>query len=942
MGTRVSIRSLLVTGLLVLAASGCAWIEQALGGGEEPDATARGSDTAAEGASVLPVAEIPDDDPLLGCDPDNGHPCTLGDVDVEVLAATDEVARAASVTLHAFGAVTAAELLAQHPEVVAVNRSDHTVGFRLEGGRTAWIARTSFDAIPILGSAGTATLPPERPAVPRQAGHAATTASAVEPIPHGELHRVQAGGGGASGVVGEEGEGKRALIVSPFHWEFAPHAAKGGRDSFVTHVRNGLQDVRDYTNEERGGRIDVHANVAPFEGADEHTYPDLMELVDCSTRNEDQPDRPEPDADTGGSAVDRVQAWWGEVTDTTVEPGPAAERTPGWTEACRVDQIPDSYRDRIQQLDFDEVQEIRSLDDVVPSSIESFRSWRDYDAVFVKTHGTPLCSDDRNQICTTGLLSGDGVTLDQDSTDVADDLRSHYGGQHKELLYGGMPRGGQPSVDCQRTISDQIIDNRRTGAVDWTAIMGACTFAVGPARADIVLRPEWFRAEYPDGLDETFVMLASCQGMRHNDYAFLAGDSSIVLGFTENITPTEALRAADVAVSHLEGGRPIWRWVRDIVDQLQGDPIRIRIGGVDDVPLPPAWLGRLSALIAAGVEQLVLAPAGNAITDHGNQAIRGRDVVAVLHPGGGELQDGDRVELEDRGGGPVLPVVLEVFGLDEEFGDDPEGFPLIVRIDGEQVEGSWTASERVEEGVFRTRVDTQGNAEVEVPVPAHVAAGEPFELEVEATIPTGGITKWRYEDLSTQALEIRVRTAWSHTAAEEMSFFGSVLGRAPLETTDDGGYRASVPLGFDEVEVTTVGVPVSCQVGHREMHSTFEVLDAQVDLGSGEVVLDWRVDEGDDQLDVTCGGMSVDRFFAIGGGDGAGNLGFGFGVGAMYVAMDGDAVLSPDHPDAIRVTDFQPSSDEDVLAVFESTSRPADGFTASIWIEILPASPATP
>lgn len=152
-------------------------------------------------------------------------PCTWGDVAQEVRDRGRELGVAADLLLNEAGLAPeeVAEKLARRDEVAEVQVGQTSVRLRLHGGRPIWASRTAIDGELLRSAPGHPRFGPitGAPAVP------------------------------AAQVVGESGEGKHALILSPYYWEF--------NDWRVLWEAQQISKVRHYRRED-GGTVTVFAN----------------------------------------------------------------------------------------------------------------------------------------------------------------------------------------------------------------------------------------------------------------------------------------------------------------------------------------------------------------------------------------------------------------------------------------------------------------------------------------------------------------------------------------------------------------------------------------------------------------------------------------------------------------------------------------------------------
>lgn len=707
----------------------------------DADEPADGADDEVDEAAeaVVPAEGTP------ACEVDDDLPCSFAEVDHDVLADTDTWARLARVVQHEFGTAAAAEVLAAQEEVAEVTHDARTLRFRLDGGRHAWVSETTAGDEPLLGAGSVATAATAATAAP-----AATTgtggAPGTPPADDGALLADGGdgddGGGGSGGVTGESAEGKGALVASPLHWEFAPVTDDDG-DGFVETVASELLEGRDWI--ERGGGVDVRANEEPF--------------------------------------AEEVREGAGGVWDDDIDEALA---------------------------------EARSLDlptKVESAGIETFTGWDEYDAVFVKTHGYRICDDeaetgvaetsddgaenaddeegdaDGEGVCEdgeTGLVSGDGILLPTDADEVAESLAATFDDAHLELAYAGSPILDEPelSESCERAITDDDGDLKPAGEIG-AADATRCATDLGLPRADIVLTPDWFRAQYPDGLGDTIALLAACEGMRHGDYDHLVGDDGLLVGFRSVVSVHLGVKAAEAMVASFAAGEPASRTLAAVRHHLRGEPVRM-IGPDGDEEVLDEW----TLSHGDDPDAIVVDSGADGLDDTGDEALRGRDVVSARHPDSGEeFADGDAVEVVDGDDGPALSVTLRVQGIEPEA-EPIDAFELRAEIDGEPVDERWSLDEQVDAG--GDVVDSEV-WETEAQIPLGEDADEPFELLVASSLPRGGETAWRYEDLEPAEAELAITARLAGLAQGGVVWEQTLEGEIELDGGPDAGTWEASP-----------------------------------------------------------------------------------------------------------------------------------------------------
>ncbi|MEZ5320234.1 MAG: hypothetical protein R2752_22720 [Vicinamibacterales bacterium] len=239
----------------------------------------------------------------------------------------------------------------------------------------------------------------------------------------------------------------------------------------------------------------------------------------------------------------------------------------------------------------------------------------------------------------------------------------------------------------------------------------------------LALWTPFFQAQYPKGLQNTFVVLASCRSAV-NGYLLEAlapdGNRNVsVFGFDNSVDAGEGLALGQKLVEYVRRGFD----AKDIEDLLlRWDGTQFLVGRTlalgDDTPDPGPARVRLESPTAT----------------------HGRDIVLLVDPATGEeLKDGATVRVVTRasGDGDLLRVHPQLLGV----GDGPTaGDRMSVRVVGESPPGaSYRPVTPVEEGAFRYDGPvTLGRAFRE---------GETVDLEVRIDLPGDGVSRWVYEDI---------------------------------------------------------------------------------------------------------------------------------------------------------------------------------------------------
>jgi hypothetical protein len=209
----------------------------------EPD---RASPSSTEGTT----SAAPDPEPVeLECEA-MGYPCALADVPEDILLRSDELGDEALTMMQA-GTSNAAihTWLESQPDVVEIEADDDALRFRVEGGRGTWI----FSATTLGSTRGSFSSNPEVALSPSTPNRPVAVGLPARP---------------AFRVVGEDSKEKRALVLSPFEWDFGNVGDGEPVPGFegVEHIdwANGDdgEEVAEILGRTRGyaGRVDFAAN----------------------------------------------------------------------------------------------------------------------------------------------------------------------------------------------------------------------------------------------------------------------------------------------------------------------------------------------------------------------------------------------------------------------------------------------------------------------------------------------------------------------------------------------------------------------------------------------------------------------------------------------------------------------------------------------------------
>lgn len=261
---------------------------------------------------------------------------------------------------------------------------------------------------------------------------------------------------------------------------------------------------------------------------------------------------------------------------------------------------------------------IASTDD--ESLVATQRDWRDYDAIFVHTHGGQYSED---TFVATGVVQAFDHTIDGEAKRICEILKGPY-----EATAGDGVRCGT------------VIDKGADGDVYYRTL-GITT--------------DLFRDAYEQGLDKAIVLMGGCLTLAKDDMAnALVGDDTVYLGWTD-------------AVETVMGGSTVGALLDRLIQR--GEPVRTALASVcRDVGCGgPAWDGKFNG-------NPVLETRGSSRAEN----LRLYDLPALRDPetptNTTRLEDGTTLQIlgvPGDGENDALELVVDVAGVVDP--DDPGG-----------------------------------------------------------------------------------------------------------------------------------------------------------------------------------------------------------------------------------------------------------------------------
>jgi len=411
-----------------------------------------------------------------------------------------------------------------------------------------------------------------------------------------------------------------------------------------------------------------------------------------------------------------------------------------------------------------------------------FLGWEDYDLIHVSTHGVQRCSEIGPYACTTLLFTGRKVTLPHPAIDPPGYLDALVRALESMTHVGVELRGSASYLACPGgTPSDSLPAHIPPIARGTVAFEQLCT---GGLRYEVVTE-DFFRNEYPDGLDDKIIFLNACETFAHPGLVrhLARTGNTTVLGWHATVSNSVAGEVARVFYESLLGPDQITAVTRDASTRRGG----LRVDS--------AWHRAVESSQGQGLRSVPVfrsdgstRRAANRAATSRNDRKRAREIVFLV-------DDDTDLEVQDHAtlrlvGAPAdglrdsVDVVVDVSGF--VAGDPIDAYRVRFRIDGQELPVATELPQSVAEDVRRFRGT--------IPLGFDVSPGQRVNLDVRVEIPGGGISRWLYEDLLLlsrcsfvgRVTEIRINNPRERLLAT----LGAYQGRAIVER--NGNLRLTV------------------------------------------------------------------------------------------------------------------------------------------------------
>ncbi len=664
--------------VLTLAATGCRASDQEL---------ANGADAA-------------DLDPCGGSD----HPCTMADVTPEAHARTKELTDLVMERLDLDQELDpVAAWLREQEGVVSVATGEEAVRFRVRGGRGHWIFAQSLGTVALLSAASI-------PSPPREA---AFTAGTDATMASGSPSLDPPASAAWQGTT--KGKEKRALLLSPFRWQWEITGATDGLDEVAAALR-----ARDYS-----GRVDLWT---------ERLDPDNPDCASAATRWDDC-------RTTGEIGLDAFTIWGQYDYVHLVTHGGAVKEGNRYLTAVMTPWTVDllkgarsgieaggSREDLLELIDAIGVETasvhgiaLTVAPDAVPQVGPGQRRWTHVSLSTIETAEGLAFARDEGVPLHPGLTPTERTQCSRALEAIPDSERVRNGRDRAETS-GGKPCG----------LYDQ---GTGTGMF-------------------VMLSSRFFKWAYPEGVDDAVIVLSACSsGVDDDLLQAVNGRNTAVIGWKKSVSIDAAAAAGKLIASRLvevdesvekDSGFTVGQAmekVRELIDEATADaPSEAECNAPANPDIAARCALQVGQVLSVINDRPADAVTGAMITVLGDTAIRAREIVYLLDDDDEELKDGSTLRAigtagDGRADSVDLKIRVDGLGLEE----DPQAVGLQLVFEGREIHVDGELDEEVAPGVWELAY--------RLPLGRDHEAGERVDLEVVAVLTEVGDSRWSYEDI---------------------------------------------------------------------------------------------------------------------------------------------------------------------------------------------------
>jgi len=411
-----------------------------------------------------------------------------------------------------------------------------------------------------------------------------------------------------------------------------------------------------------------------------------------------------------------------------------------------------------------------------------FLEWDTFSTIVLATHGT------RHRCSREPPVGGEKMPhdpVDSPLGDTSDDCPLIWAGRAKQSDYGayvgveivsftGMEYREFPGLtrpeaaQCAEDL-DAWRQAGKDGAEPTTHDGKPCRLGRERDKDMIALWTPFFEAQYPGGLNNVILFLASCRSAVNDvllkQFAQKGNKQVAVFGFDDTVAAVDGFSLAYKMVELIEKGVDNQRILRVLKEMDRSRTTHLR--------------GRALAL---GDELLPAEPAE--LVEVSENRTHGRDIVMLVDAAGAELDNESTVRVVKAEGQPEdrLALQAQVIGLEADFA---RSLSLQVHVAGEADSGErYRPSREVAQWVHRHPGDVSLGRKAE--------DGEVVDLEVSVEFPGGNRSLWTYENITLTMQEC----AWSASVTGHSPAQGDFSGTSGSAKIDDGSWP---PLSVDAV-----------------------------------------------------------------------------------------------------------------------------------------------
>jgi hypothetical protein len=665
------------------------------------------------------------------------HPCTLADVTPEAEARTELLAELVMRYLESSTDLEAvAEWLSSSDHVASVATGDEAIRFRVPGGRGHWILVRTLGSIQTLGA-------PTLPKPPRKESLVDVAPSLGSPPPRLVDPRPST----PASVAWEgttQGQRKRALLLSPYRWQWE-----------ITGTSDGLDEVKETLRSR-----DYEDGVDLFTERLDPTNPACNSVErwdECRTVGE-------------MSRLSAFTSWrqykyihlvshGGAVSDgDAIKTGVATS----WTkqdvlrERERADEAGDD--DLVELIDQVGVEAghiyVRVPREAIPWIGDGQTLEFDVSPLTVSNTEAepgpvplnPYLSESEKTLCRQALDAyPDSRRIEDARASASEEAESDAPNTVEQILidYGLQEPPSEPSG--REIIRDAMaqIDGKLCGSYEGRARTGRF----------IMLTTDFFEDTYPGGIDNAVIIMSACSsGFRTDLLEALDGDNTVVLGWSQSVSIDAAAEAGKLIASKLvevdeanedDSGLTVEQSIqaiRQLLDEAaQNPPTEAECETAEGSAAANCALQYGQPLSVLN-DQPVDALTGAMLRVVGDSTLRAREIVYLVDGAGQDLANGTMLPAVGSAGDgrpDSVDVRIRVDGLGLE--EDPQATPLEFQFEGRTIEVERPLRVEVAPGVWELPY--------RLPLGRDYQEGEAIDLEVVARLGDDGDSRWLYEDL---------------------------------------------------------------------------------------------------------------------------------------------------------------------------------------------------